>query len=158
MNTTKSRKSVAIAVGTALAGGLTLTGSAFAMQPLAQGYLLGSSTVAVARSVAEANCGGAKAAESSCGANKKAESSCGANKKAEGKCGEGKCGVAMMDTNKDGVVERSEFLAMHPGKGEMFDKMDSNHDGKVTAAEHDAFTKTMSGEGKCGEGKCGGAV
>lgn len=158
MNSTKSRKSVAIAVGTALAGGLTLTGSAFAMQPLSQGYLLGSSVVATSKSVADATCGAGKKAESSCGASKKAEASCGANKKAEGKCGEGKCGVAMMDTNKDGVVERSEFLAMHKDKGEMFDKMDANHDGKVTAAEHDAFMKTMSGEGKCGEGKCGGAI
>ena len=158
MNSNKTRKSVALAVGSALASGLTLTGSAFAMQPLAQGYLLGSSAVAVSRSVAEANCGAAKAAESNCGASKKAEHSCGAAKKqAEGKCGEGKCGVAMMDTNKDGVVERSEFLAMHKDKGAMFDEMDSNHDGKVTAAEHDAFMKTMS-EGKCGEGKCGGAI
>jgi uncharacterized low-complexity protein len=148
MNSTKSRKSIAIAVGTALAGGLSLTGSAFAMQPLSQGYLLGSSTVAVSKSIADANCG----------ASKKAESNCGANKKAEGKCGEGKCGVAMMDTNKDGVVERSEFLAMHEGKADMFDKMDTDHDGKLTTAEHDAFMKSMSGEGKCGEGKCGGTI
>jgi uncharacterized low-complexity protein len=158
MNSTKSRKSIAIAVGTALAGGLSLTGSAFAMQPLSQGYLLGSSTVAVSKSIADANCGASKKAESNCGASKKAESNCGANKKAEGKCGEGKCGVAMMDTNKDGVVERSEFLAMHEGKADMFDKMDTDHDGKLTTAEHDAFMKSMSGEGKCGEGKCGGTI
>ena len=35
-----NKKPVAIALGTALAGGLVLSGSAFAMQPLAQGYLL----------------------------------------------------------------------------------------------------------------------
>ena len=54
-----TKKPVAIAVSTALAGGLLLSASAFASTHLAQGYLLGASA-------------GEKAAEGKCG---------------EGKCG-----------------------------------------------------------------------
>lgn len=45
-----------------------------------------------------------------------------------------------IDTNKDGMISRSEFDAAHA-------KMDK---GAAKAAEH------ACGEGKCGEGKCGG--
>ena len=72
-----SKKPVAIAIGTALAGGLMLSGSSFAITPLAQGYLLGAQDAAKAAD--------AKTKEGSCGAHKA---------KAEGKCGEGKCGGA----------------------------------------------------------------
>lgn len=124
----QSRKPVAVAIGATLAGGLMLSGSAFASTPLAQGYLLGAG-------------GGDKTAQGSCGADKKA---------GEGKCGsdkahEGKCGAAAMDTDKDGKVSRAEFAAAHPDKAGDFDKMDADKNGYLDATE-----------GKCGEGKCGG--
>ena len=71
----QNRKPVALAIGATLAGGLALSGSAFASTPLAQGYLLGAQDAAKAAD--------AKTKEGSCGAHKA---------KAEGKCGEGKCG------------------------------------------------------------------
>ena len=81
-----NKKPVAIAIGAALVGGLTLAGSAFAMQPLATGYMV------AAASVGEGACGAdKKAAEGSCGGDKTA--------KAEGKCGEGKCGSDAMDAD-----------------------------------------------------------
>lgn len=149
------KKPSAVAIGTALAGGLLLSGSAFAITPLAQGYLLGA-----AGSVADATAGDPKAAEGSCGADKT---------KAEGKCGEGKCGISHADTDKDGKVSRAEFDAAHPGKGDKFAGIDSNADGFIDQAEHDAHkaaqktdakagTEGKCGEGKCGEGKCGGAA
>jgi uncharacterized low-complexity protein len=132
----KSHKPVAFAL---LAGGIALAGSAFAMQPMAQGYLLSAS--AAAEKAKEGACGGHKAAEGNCGANKTS---------AEGKCGEGKCGIAKADTDKDGKVSRAEFDAKHAGKGEKFVGMDTNKDGFIDAAEAKAHH-----EGKCGEGKCG---
>ena len=120
-----------------LAGGIALAGSAFAMQPMAQGYLL------------SAPAADEKAKEGSCGADKKAEGVAG-TKSAEGKCGEGKCGIAKADTDKDGKVSRAEFDAKHAGKGEKFVGMDTNKDGFIDAAEAKAHH-----EGKCGEGKCG---
>ncbi len=164
---------VSLALCTALVGGLALSGSAFAMQPMAQGYLV-SATAAVA---------GDKAAEGSCGADKKAEGSCGADKKAaEGKCGEGKCGMDKADTDKDGKISQAEFAAVHPGMDGMFAEMDSNSDGFIDAAEHKKAhaegkcgadkakgegscgadmkpgAKAEHAEGKCGEGKCGGSI
>jgi len=61
-------------LGAALIGGLVLGNSAFAAEPLAQGYQL-----AAAKASGEGKCG-----EGKCGASEKAG--------AEGKCGEGKCG------------------------------------------------------------------
>ena len=69
------------AVAVALAGGILLAGSTFAMEPLAQGYLLAAPEAAKA---GEGKCGEGKCGEGKCGAEKKAD--------AEGKCGEGKCG------------------------------------------------------------------
>ena len=90
------KKPVALALGAALVGGLTLSTSAFAMSDLAQGYLLGAQQAQTAEKAADAKATDAKAAEGTCGADKKhAEGSCGADKDkkaAEGKCGEGKCG------------------------------------------------------------------
>ena len=68
----KTSNPTAIVLGAALAGGLALSGSAFAMEPLAQGYMLAGA------SVAEGSCGAngpaakgdAKAKEGSCGADK----------------------------------------------------------------------------------------
>ena len=139
------QKPVSLALCTALAGGLALSGSAFAMQPMTQGYLF-SATAAH----------GDKAAEGNCGADKKAEGSCGADKKAaEGKCGEGKCGMDKADTDKDGKISQAEFTAAHPGKDSKFADMDSNKDGFIDAAEHKTHAEGKCGEGKCGEGKCG---
>ena len=140
-----NQKPVSLALCTALVGGLALTGSAFAMQPMAQGYLVSASASA-----------GDKAAEGSCGADKKAEGSCGADKKAaEGKCGEGKCGMDKVDTDKDGKVSLAEFNTAHPGKEAKFAGIDTNKDGFIDAAEHKAHAEGKCGEGKCGEGKCG---
>lgn len=121
-----------LAMSAALAGGIALAGSAFAMQPLAQGYLLSAGD-------------GAKAAEGKCGG--------------EGKCGEGKCGMAKADTDKDGRISQAEFAAAHPDKAGKFASIDTNADGFIDAAEmkahHAAMHKDKAGEGKCGEGKCG---
>jgi uncharacterized low-complexity protein len=137
----QNKKPVALALGTALVGGLALSGSAFAMQPLAQGYMLSAASASV----------DGKAAEGSCGADKAAEGSCGGDKaKAEGKCGEGKCGMDKMDTDKDGRISKAEFAAAHDGKDAQFAAHDPNGDGFISADEMKAHM-----EGKCGEGKCG---
>ena len=137
------------AVAVALASGILLAGSTFAMEPLAQGYLLAAPEAA-------------KAGEGKCG---------------EGKCGgqaakaahEGGCGMAKMDTDKDGRLSRAEFDAAHKGSEEKFAGHDLDGDGFITQAEMDkhhadmkakgdgkAATEGKCGEGKCGEGKCGG--
>ncbi|MBD9435520.1 EF-hand domain-containing protein [Pseudoxanthomonas sp. PXM03] len=121
-NTTKPA-----AVAIALAGGILLAGSSFAMEPLAQGYLLAAPEAA-------------KAGEGKCG---------------EGKCGEGKCGMAKADTDKDGKVSQAEFAAAHPDKAGKFADIDTNKDGFIDAAEHKAHAGAKGAEGKCGEGKCG---
>lgn len=133
-----SKKPVAIAIGTALAGGLMLSGSSFAITPLSQGYLLGAQDAAKAAD--------AKAKEGSCGGDKA---------KAEGKCG-----IEKVDTNKDGKVSRAEFDAAHPDKADKFAAIDANGDGFIDKAEQEAHhAKAKAGmEGKCGEGKCGGAA
>jgi len=120
------QKPVAVALGTALAG-LTLSGAAFAMQPLAQGYML---------AVSEPGQEAAKAEE--------------------GKCGEGKCGIAHVDTDKDGRISRDEFLAAHPHASDRFDKIDTNQDGYIDEAEYAAHHAGTHGTAKAGEGKCGG--
>ena len=140
-----------LALCTALVGGLALSGSAFAMQSLPQGYLLSASAAA-----------GEKAAEGKCGADKKA--------------GEGKCGIEKVDTDKDGKVSRAEFTTAHADKADKFDAIDTNKDGFIDTAEHKAHAEGKCGEGKCGadkkagdkkaehaegkcgEGKCGGSV
>ena len=135
-----STKPVATALGAAIAG-LVLSGSAFSMQPLAQGYMLGASAG-----------DGHAAAEGKCG---------------EGKCGEGKCGMAKMDTDQDGRLSQAEFAAAHDGDTSRFAAHDPDGDGFISAEEMAAHhakkaeatpadDKAAMGEGKCGEGKCGG--
>jgi len=131
-------KPVAVALGAAIAG-LALSGSAFSMQPLAQGYMLGAS--AAAHDHAEGKCG-------------------------EGKCGEGRCGMEKMDTDQDGRLSPEEFAATHDGDTSRFSAHDGDGDGFITAeemaahhaekAEAKAAGEGKCGEGKCGEGKCGG--
>lgn len=133
-------KPAPLALGAALIGSLALSGPAFAMQPLAQGYML------AAADVAEGSCGG-KGAEGSCGADKKADAA------------EGRCGLEHMDTDKDGRVSRAEFAAAHKDDDSKFAAHDTNQDGFLSAEELKAHmgagsSKAME-EGKCGEGKCG---
>ncbi|WP_455886127.1 HvfA family oxazolone/thioamide-modified RiPP metallophore [Pseudomonas rustica] len=120
---TQARSTLGL-LGAALIGSIALTSSAFAIEPLAQGYQLASAKVA-----GEGKCG-----EGKCGGSAKAG--------AEGKCGGGKCGdasFAKTDTNHDGQVSREEFLAVAKDRAGDFDKIDSNHDGFISeqeAADH----------------------
>ncbi|WP_137972045.1 hypothetical protein [Pseudomonas sp. F(2018)] len=120
---TKSRIGL---LAVALAGGMNLASTAFAVEQLPQGYQL-----AAADKAGEGKCG-----EGKCGGSEKttqAEGKCG-----EGKCGEGKCGdasFARTDTDDDGRVSLKELLAVAPkGSGE-FKAMDSNADGYLSEAE-----------------------
>ncbi|OUM31416.1 hypothetical protein B8W72_15645 [Pseudomonas putida] len=120
---TQARSTLGL-LGAALIGSIALTSSAFAIEPLAQGYQLASAKVA-----GEGKCGEGKCAGS-------------AKAGAEGKCGEGKCGdasFAKTDTNHDAQVSREEFLAVAKDRAGDFDKIDSNHDGFISeqeAADH----------------------
>ncbi|AXQ48404.1 hypothetical protein ACLPJF_03255 [Pseudomonas vlassakiae] len=133
----------------ALVGGINLASSAFAVEPLPQGYQLAAAEKAGEGKCGEGKCGasGAKAkatqAEGKCG-----EGKCGASgakaTQAEGKCGEGKCGdasFARTDTDHDGRVSRAELLAVAPKAGAEFDAIDANHDGYLSEAEVYQFRK-----------------
>ncbi|NQD95462.1 hypothetical protein HP532_22655 [Pseudomonas sp. CrR25] len=116
-------------IAAALAGGMNLTSTAFAVEPLPQGYQL-----AAAEKDAEGKCGEGKCGEGKCGSS---ESSAKVTQ-AEGKCGEGKCGdasFARTDTDDDGRVSRQELLSVAPGGGKEFTAMDSNSDGYLSEAE-----------------------
>ncbi len=139
----KQHPTLALAVGAVLAGGLSLSGSAFAIHDLAQGYMVG------AHAVAEGKCG---------------EGKCGGKG--------GRHTLAQVDTDKDGRISPAEFAAAHGGDGSRFAKYDTDKDGFISAAEMKAAHEGKRGEGKadgqakdkaahegkCGEGKCGGAV
>jgi uncharacterized low-complexity protein len=143
----KTSNSTVLMLGATLAGGLVLGGSAFAMEPLAQGYMLA----------------GASVAEGSCGADhaKTADQKATSDKMA----GEGKCGLEVMDTDKDGRVSSNEYAAAHKGDTSKFAEHDSDKDGYLSAEElkvHMGGAGGMGGpsnkmmeEGKCGEGRCG---
>lgn len=85
-------------LGAALIGGMAFGTSAFAVEPLSQGYQLASAKTQGEGKCGEGKCGGsAKSShgEGKCGGSEKgAEGKCGGSEKAgsEGKCGEGKCG------------------------------------------------------------------
>ena len=112
-------------LGAALIGSMALSNSAFAVEPLAQGYQLASAKVA---------------GEGKCGEGKRGGS--GKASQSEGKCGEGKCGdasFARTDSNHDGKVSREEFLAVAKDRAGDFDTIDRNHDGFISereAADH----------------------
>lgn len=122
----KTNKPAAVAI--ALAGGLALTGSAFAMEPLSQGYLLAGQEAAKAAEgkCGEGKCGMAKADTDKDGKVSQAEFNAAHPDKA--------AKFAEIDTNKDGFIDAAERKAHAGAKGA---------EGKC-------------GEGKCGEGKCGG--
>jgi uncharacterized low-complexity protein len=86
-----TKKTLSIAVGTALGASLALSPMAmadtnpFGMTELQGGYMQIAGGHGEGK-CGEGKCGGEKAGEGSCGS-KSAEGSCG-----EGKCGEGKCG------------------------------------------------------------------
>ena len=48
-----------------------------------------------------------------------------------------------IDTDKDGMVSKAEFLAY---AGAMFDKMDADHKGMMTRKQYMAFAKAMSSD------------
>ncbi|WP_044874491.1 hypothetical protein [Pseudomonas sp. LFM046] len=111
-------------IAVALAGGINMASSAFAVEALPQGYQL-----AAADKAGEGKCG-----EGKCGAS-------GASAKAtqaEGKCGEGKCGdasFARTDTDDDGRVSRQELLTVAPQGEAEFIAMDTNKDGYLSEGE-----------------------
>ncbi|MDD2001857.1 EF-hand domain-containing protein [Pseudomonas putida] len=124
-------------LGAALIGSMALSNSAFAVEPLAQGYQLASAKVAGEGKCGEGKCGGsgkASQSEGKCG-----EGKCGAGAKAgaEGKCGD--ASFARTDSNHDGKVSREEFLAVAKDRAGDFDTIDRNHDGFISeqeAADH----------------------
>ena len=144
----QSSKQLTLAISAAIAAG-----SMFSIQAMAQGYMQDAPTAAKA----------AKASEGKCG-----EGKCGGQKADAAKADhEGSCGMAKMDTDKDGRLSRAEFNAAHKGSEEKFAGHDGDGDGFITQAEMDTHhasmkqdkgdsaMKKMQAEGKCGEGKCG---
>ena len=123
-----TRTKTAGLLGLTLAG-LVLSSSAFAVNPLSQGYRLAASHAA-----AEGKCG-----EGKCGSNDaKPAKAAPAQKTAEGKCGEGQCGDAKfnaVDTDDDAKVSRAEFLQVAPTGQALFEKKDTNKDGFIDEME-----------------------
>ncbi len=114
----------------ALAGGMNLASTAFAVEALPQGYQLAAADKAGEGKCGEGKCGGSEKAS-------QAEGKCG-----EGKCGEGKCGdasFARTDTDDDGRVSLKELLAVAPKGAEEFKAIDSNADGYLSEAEVYSF-------------------
>ena len=153
-----NKKPVAVAIGAALVGGLVLSGSAFAMQPLAQGYMLAAASVA----------GDDKAAEGSCGMEKMDSDKDGRISKAEFTVAHDNddSKFAAHDPDSDGFISAEEMKAHHAakagegkcgegkcGEGKCGGDMKQAEGAKVEGAKADAEGKC--GEGKCGEGKCG---
>ncbi|MFV3307465.1 hypothetical protein ACNFBT_19530 [Pseudomonas sp. NY15181] len=124
-------------IAVALAGGLNLASSAFAVEALPQGYQLAS-----AEKAGEGKCG-----EGKCGASgAQAKTAQTKATQAEGKCGEGKCGdasFARTDADHDGRVSRAELLAVAPKANAEFDAIDANHDGFLSEGETYQFRKNQ---------------
>lgn len=120
-----NKKPAAAAIGTALAGGLLLSGSAFAMTPLAQGYLLGAQEAGTTTGdkAHEGRCGMERIDSDGDGKVSRAEFQAAHPDKAEK--------FAKIDANGDGFIDEAEKDAHHGDKGDM--------EGKC-------------GEGKCGGG------
>jgi uncharacterized low-complexity protein len=140
-----NQKPVSLALSAALVGGLALSASAFAMQPLAQGYLL-SATADAGEKAAEGKCG-----EGKCGMEKVDTDKDGKVSRAEFTSAHADKADKFdgIDTNKDGFIDAAEHKAHSEGKcGE----------GKCGADKKKTDAKADKAEGKCGEGKCGGSV
>ncbi|MEO5962231.1 MAG: EF-hand domain-containing protein [Thermomonas sp.] len=148
----QSSKQLTLAISAAIAAG-----SMFSMQAMAGGYMQDTPTTAKTDKMAEGKCG---------------EGKCGGQKADAAKAGhEGSCGMAKMDTDKDGRLSRAEFNTAHKGSEAKFAGYDGDGDGFIAQAEmdthhasmkkgdskgkDDAAMKKMEAEGKCGEGKCG---
>jgi uncharacterized low-complexity protein len=135
MSRINTRNTTIGALGVALAG-LVLSGSAFAMQPLSQGYMLAASN----------------AAGNGATATQKAAKPAATKKTAEGKCGEGKCGDASFaknDKNRDNFVDRAEFEVAAPGHEDLFKQFDGNGDRKISEKEaYDYLKRTYAANGK----------
>jgi uncharacterized low-complexity protein len=132
MTRSNTRKTTAGLLGVALAG-LALSGSAFAMQPLSQGFML-----AAAHAGDEGKCG-----EGKCGSDSRSAKSSAAKKTAEGKCGEGQCGDARFnktDANDDGLVSKAEYLAVVP-TAQGWAAKDVDKDGFISEREAYEYTK-----------------
>lgn len=140
-----NQKPVSLALSAALVGGLALSASAFAMQPLTQGYLL-SATADAGEKAAEGKCG-----EGKCGMEKVDTDKDGKVSRAEFTAAHADKADKFdgMDTNKDGFIDAAEHKAHSEGKcGE----------GKCGADKKKTDAKADHAEGKCGEGKCGGSI
>ncbi|MGC4012188.1 MAG: hypothetical protein QM805_26305 [Pseudomonas sp.] len=150
---TRTSKTQLGLLAVALAGGLNLASSAFAVEALPQGYQLASAAKAGEGKCGEGKCGANEAkAKASQGEGKCGEGKCGADGAqakatgAEGKCGEGKCGdasFARTDTDHDGRVSRAELLAVAPKANAEFDAIDANHDGYLSEGEVYQFRKNQ---------------
>lgn len=158
-----SKKPVAIAVGAALVGGLALAGSAFSMQPLAQGYALGTAAHD------HGDKGEGKCGEGRCGMEKMDTDGDGRLSRAEfDAVHEGKAEkFAMIDADGDGFISAEEAKAHHEakagegkcGEGKCGgDKSDAEHAGSGHAGSEHGGAEKADMEGKCGEGKCGGGI
>ncbi|MCE4071551.1 MULTISPECIES: hypothetical protein [Pseudomonas] len=149
---TRLSKSQLGLIAVALAGGLNMASSAFAVEALPQGYQLASAAKAGEGKCGEGKCGAAKQTKASQTEGKCGEGKCGADGAqakatgAEGKCGEGKCGdasFARTDADHDGRVSRAELLAVAPKANAEFDAIDANHDGYLSEAEVYQFRKNQ---------------
>lgn len=140
-------------IAVALAGGMNLASSAFAVEALPQGYQLASAAKAGEGKCGEGKCGANEAkTKANQGEGKCGEGKCGADgasgkaAQAEGKCGEGKCGdasFARTDADHDGRVSRTELLAVAPKSNAEFDAIDANHDGFLSEGEVFQFRKNQ---------------
>lgn len=114
----KPLKPVVMAAGALVLGSLALANSAFAMTPLAQGYLLSAGDAVATpgdtgdghdhaaaegddKAKEEGKCGEGKCGEGQCG-DDKADADADGKAKEEGKCGEGKCGEGKCGDDKAG--------------------------------------------------------
>ena len=61
-------------------------------------------------------------------------------------------GMAKVDTNSDGMIDRSEAAA-HPRLAERFDQLDKNRDGRIDASE-----RPQRGQGGAAGGRHGGGM